>query len=244
VVARVRAADASVGAAIDVGAGRVRGQAVAANGDLLVVRNPGGSSAAGLEISTVTGAGAVSAAMPFAPAGGAAVTGYWSVAARPVGGFLAVTSMPDDSAPEGTVLAGMALDAAGTPSAAPVFWAAGRNAALAGDRLLFVDRIEDGASASSHATAIAFDAAGTPGAPVVLAQARQRLVPRECGGGCGVASVNRRGPSVAGLLFLLVLGALVASGRPGSLRWRSGASSACARRRRRPAGGPGRGPPR
>jgi len=195
VVARLRAADGAFGGAIDVGTGRVRGSAVAANGDLLVVRKADGASEE-LVTSIVAGAGTISTAVPFAAPGSAALTGYWLVAARPAGGFMAATSM-------GTVLAGMALDASGTPSSAPAAWTSGMNARLAGDRLVFIDRVEAGDTATSHASAIAFDAAGAPGAPAVLTELRQTRRMYACSkGGCSVASPA---PGEAGRASVLLI---------------------------------------
>lgn len=195
VVARLRAADGAFGGAIDVGTGRVRGSALAANGDLLVVRKADGASEE-LVTSIVAGAGTISTAVPFAAPGSAALTGYWLVAARPAGGFMAATSM-------GTVLAGMALDASGTPSSAPAAWTSGMNARLAGDRLVFIDRVEAGDTATSHASAIAFDAAGAPGAPAVLTELRQTRRMYACSkGGCSVASPA---PGEAGRASVLLI---------------------------------------
>ena len=203
VVARLRAADGAFGGAIDVGTGRVRGSAVAANGDLLVVRKADGASEE-LVTSIVAGAGTISTAVPFAAPGSAALTGYWLVAARPAGGFMAATSM-------GTVLAGMALDASGTPSSAPAAWTSGMNARLAGDRLVFIDRIESGDTATSHAKAIAFDAAGAPGAPAVLTELRQTRRMYACSkGGCSVASPARGEAGRASVLLIWGLAVITA----------------------------------
>ena len=125
-------------------------------------------------------------------------SGFWSVIARPDGGYLLLAG----GSPGSDVIVGLPLDAAAVPLAAPAQWARGRLRDAAYGHIVWTQIIESPQSYVHQIVLMPVSADGPIGAVKPLASFRQEREPIECPDPVGCADAGGGG---AGLLVLLLV---------------------------------------